>query len=63
MNRIVTEDERKFRILDIRDGTFVVQEEFMFGWRNMALCDNLDAAEKFVEEESAKTPRIVKEYP
>lgn len=58
----MTEDERKFRILDIRDGTFVVQKEFMFGWRDVASCDNLDAAEKFVEEELAKTPRIVKEY-
>ncbi len=63
MNHIVTEDERKFRILDMRNGTFIVQEDFAFGWREIATCENIEAARQCVGDELSKTPRVVEQYP
>lgn len=57
--------DRKFRIIDMRDGTFVVQEfnpYFGGDWIDAATCESIEAAEAFVQNEIDNTPRIVREY-
>lgn len=57
---------REFRIIDMRNGTFVVQERnpfFAGNWVNTATCESIEAAEAFVSKEIETTPRIVREYP